>query len=213
MDGALKVNWDGYWEGFMSNPLIEKLRFNLVKGAYQRLLRSIVLPINPKFCELGAGTGKVSRFLGDAYGADITIVDNNSKALTINQEIFKDFIGQHKQIAKNVLDLSALDQHFDLVHSGGLIEHFVTKAREAIIKIHVDLVKPGGFILILVPVRNIWYRILNEGIFKTLHLLDQIPEEPWSLQELESALKRHGGEIIATTMVITELGVLARKTS
>jgi len=210
--GELKVNWDAYWQGFMSNPAIEHVRFDLVKGAYQRLLKIANLPKNPSICELGAGTGKTSRFLGDVYQASITVVDNNSKALAINREIFKDFQGEHRQINSNVLDL-AIHEKFDLVHSGGLIEHFVDQARDSIITIHGDLVKPNGYLLVLVPTKNIWYKILNEGIFKSLHLLDQIPEVPWSFQELETALGRHGFRLLAKTTVVTELGVLAQKTS
>jgi 2-polyprenyl-3-methyl-5-hydroxy-6-metoxy-1,4-benzoquinol methylase len=39
--------------------------------------------------------------------------------------------------------------YFDVVHSGGLIEHF-EDARE-IVRIHVELLKPGGVALITVP--------------------------------------------------------------
>lgn len=211
MQGALKVNWDAYWQGFMSNPLIEALRFDLVKNAYQKLLESILIPPGSHFCELGAGTGKVSLFLGLTYNADITIVDNNKAALAINRVIFKDFPGLHQQIDKDALELSGMDQQFDMVHSGGLIEHFVGEARERIIAVHAGLVKPGGYMIILVPVRNVWYKILNEGFFKFLHLLDQIPEEPWTITELNAALKRHGFEILRSTFVVTELGVIAQK--
>lgn len=196
----------------MSNTAIEHLRFNLVKGAYQRLLTAAALPTQPTICELGAGTGKTSRFLGDHYQANITVVDNNEQALTINRGIFANFKQSHRQIKSNVLELN-LSESFDLVHSGGLIEHFVDEARDKIIQVHADLVKPGGYLLILVPTRNTLYKILNEGIFKALRLLDQIPEVPWSLAELKASLERHHFRILKTTTVVTELGILAQKTS
>ena len=207
----LDVNWDSYWKGFMSNPLIEVVRFNLIRRACERLLRTFSSESRPKFCELGAGTGSISRFFGDKYKADIAIVDSNPMALELSREVFKDFVHHFQSINRDVFNLKDFAGQFDLVHSGGLIEHFIGTARSEIIKVHCDLVKPGGYILILVPIHNGWYRILNEGIFKFLHLLDHIPEVPWSLSELSGQLDQYGFQIVAQTTVITELGILAKR--
>lgn len=209
--GRLEVDWDGYWQGFMSIPLIEAVRFALIKGACERLLKQFPRREGCRFCELGAGTASVSRYLGDTYQADITIVDSNPRALDLSRGTFAGFPRRFHAVPRDVFDLKDYEGRFDLVHSGGLIEHFVGEARDRIIEAHCALAKDHGYLMILVPIRNTWYKILNEGIFKGLRLLDHIPEVPWSLEELEAELQRRGFRIIATTTVITELGVLARR--
>ncbi len=209
--GRLKVNWDSYWQGFMTIPCIEAVRIRLIEQAYQRLLRKFSLKGKPRFCELGAGTASVSRFLADQYQADTVIVDSNAHAITLSQKTFADFSGQFTAVYKDVFDLDEFAGQFDLVHSGGLIEHFSDETRDRILKVHCDLVKEDGCVLILVPIENMWYRILNYGIFKYLHLLDEIAEIPWSLSELSDRLKKYNFEIVAKTTVISELGVLAKK--
>jgi 2-polyprenyl-3-methyl-5-hydroxy-6-metoxy-1,4-benzoquinol methylase len=211
VNGRLYANWDSYWKGFMTIPAIEWVRFRLISQTCDRLLKPFAPSMQPKFCELGAGTGVVSRYLGDKYGADITIVDSNPQALQLCQETFKNFPQKFIPVQSDVFELEKYAGQFDLVHSGGLIEHFVDEARGRIIQVHCDLVKEGGHILILVPVLNIWYRILNLGIFKWLHLLDEIHEVPWSWEELSKALDQRGFQIVTKATVVTELGVLARK--
>lgn len=211
IQGRLNVNWDAYWKGFMSFSAIEVVRFALVKGAYNRLLRPMRNISNPAFCELGAGTAAVSRYLADRYGARTVIVDSNPQALQLSTKTFADCTYEFKALNRDVFDLADHAQQFDLVHSGGLIEHFVDDAREKIIRVHCDLVKDKGYLLILVPTHNFWYGVLNEGIFKFFHLLDKIPEVPWSLEELTAALSKHRFKVLSTTSVVTELGVLAQK--
>ena len=213
INGKLNVNWDVYWRGFMSFPIVEFVRFRLIKRGCERLLKSFSSDDNPSFCELGAGAGAVSRYLGERYKAAITIVDSNPKALQISKKTFENFPYQFSLIKKDVFDLNESVGKFDLVYSGGLIEHFVGADRDLIVKVHCDLVKDNGYLLILVPVFNMWYRILNEGVFKYLHFLDEIPEVPWSLFELSNSLEKNGFGIISTTTVISELGVLAKKLS
>jgi len=213
MEGRLNVNWDAYWKGFMSFPFVEAVRFSLVRAAYERLLRSFSIGHNPKFCELGAGTASVSRYLGDKYKAEITIVDSNPQAIQLAQRNFENYPSRFLPLNCDVFELRPYHHQFDLVHSGGLIEHFINEAREAIVRVHCDLVKEEGYLLIFVPTYNIWYRLLNEGVFKFLHLLDKVPEVPWSFEELSMLLKQYGFYIMASTHVVTELGVLAKRIS
>ena len=91
MNEKLPVNWDGYFKNFVNKPLIESLRSRLVKGAYERLLRGITFRKASHFCELGAGTAVMSRFLGEKYDAQIIIVDNNKTALDLSKKSFKNF--------------------------------------------------------------------------------------------------------------------------
>lgn len=211
IQGRLNVNWDAYWKGFMSFPAIEVVRFALVKGAYNRLLRAMAVSKNPAFCELGAGTASISRYLGDHYKARTTIVDSNPQALQLSSKTFYDYTDGFEALHRDVFDLADRAHQFDLVHSGGLIEHFIDDAREKIVRVHCDLVKDKGYILILVPTHNFWYKILNEGVFNFFHLLDKIPEVPWSLEELTATLRKYGFKVLSTTSVVTELGVLAQK--
>lgn len=210
-DGRLHADWDSYLAGFASNPLIDRVRFRLVRGAYDRLLRGASFGDRPSFCELGSGTAVISRYLGDRYGADITAVDSNDTAMSMGSEAFLGYPNGFTSMMSDVFDLAPLAGSFDLVHSGGLIEHFVGDLREAVVKAHCDLAAEDGRVLMLVPTRNAWYRVLNEGVFAALHLLDDVDEIPWSLGEVEAALARCGFRVIVRTSVISELGVLAAR--
>jgi|GEM_PF-1579041 len=211
IEGRLKVNWDSYWNGFIKIPFIEPLRFFLIKCACDRLLSSFKPNGAIRICELGAGTGAVSLYLSQRYQSQPAVVDDNPHALKLCKETFQGFKGRLEVIQRDVFDLEDYAGQFDLVHSGGLIEHFVDKSREGIVKVHTNLVKSDGHVMILVPVVNGWYRFLNYGLFKFFHLLDEIPEVPWTYQELKEVLARQGFEIIARTNVISEIGVLARR--
>ena len=90
----------------MSFPLIEAIRFFLVKGAYERLLKSFAVGPHPKFCELGAGTASVSRYVGEKYKADITIVDNNPQAIQLSQRNFENYPREFLALARDVFDLA-----------------------------------------------------------------------------------------------------------
>ncbi len=209
--GRLDVNWDSYWNGFIKIPMVEPLRFFLIKRACDRLMKPFKAQGKVRMCELGSGTGSVSRYLAETYNGIPTVVDNNPHALELCKKTFDGFAGELKVIERDVFNLKEYAGQFDLVHSGGLIEHFVDESRDGIIKLHCDLASANGYLMILVPVVNWWYRLLNYGIFKFLHLLDEIPEVPWTYQELEAALDRHGFKIVARTNVISEIGILAKR--
>ncbi len=210
--GRLDVKWDSYWDGFMTNPVIENVRFGLISRAVDRLMRGFQTDkMHPKICELGAGTAVVAKYLGDKYQGDITVVDSNEEALRLSKETFKDYKNPYKLVASDVFALQGKVEPQDLVVSGGLIEHFVGDARDLIVKAHCDLVAPGGYTLILVPMTNLWYKVLNGFVFKHLHLLDEIPEVPWSYEELSTSLAKFNFKIVTKTTVISELGVLAKR--
>ncbi|MBF0387040.1 MAG: class I SAM-dependent methyltransferase [Candidatus Omnitrophica bacterium] len=212
IQGRLEVRWDTYWSGFMNSPLIEFVRFRLVAGAYDRLVRHLPATVEIKrICELGAGTGTMSKYLARRYSSAVVLVDSNAEALRLSGELFEGQAVSCQRVEKDVFDLEALHGAFDLVHSGGLIEHFIGAARREIVPVHCRLAGPGGRVIILVPVRNWFYRLLNEGVFRAFKLLQDIPEVPWSLAELEEALRLCGFRIVARTMVLTELGVLAER--
>ena len=176
-----------------------------------RLLKSYNPSANPEFCELGSGTGALSRFLGELYLADIVAVDNNRKASKLIQDTLTNYRYGFTYINRNVLSLTYNEKKYEIVHSGGLIEHFVDEAREQIIEIHCNLVSENGYLLILVPTPNLYYKVLNEGVFKYFHLLDEIPEVPLSYEELETRLSKHEFKIIERTSVLTEIGILAKR--
>lgn len=195
----------------MSWPAVEAFRFYVIKNLYSRLLSGISFPAGCHLCELGAGTGSISRFLGDKFNASVTLVDNNPSALNFIKKTFQEFPNKWSIVAKDVFDLGELECSFDLAHSGGLIEHFTGPSRKRIIKTHTDLVKKSGYLIIFVPIKNTWYHFLNEGIFKFFRLLEEIPEEPWTLTELSAALNQNGFKILRHTQTLTQLGVLAQR--
>jgi hypothetical protein len=67
---------------------------------------------------------------------------------------------------EDFLQTSFPSRSFDLVYSLGLIEHFTGKSLEEMIRKHVELLKPGGTALIVIPNFRSWYGRLFAKIDK-----------------------------------------------
>lgn len=123
-----------------------------------QLLRREVKP-GTKFLEIGCAPGKTLAWVSAALGADVSGLDYSAQGIQVSRKVF-DSVGvhgdlRHEDIFHNSFDCGT----FDVVYSGGVIEHFDDPAE--IVKIHVNLAKPGGLALIIIPnFRGFYGRIL-----------------------------------------------------
>lgn len=95
------------------------------------------------------------------------------------------------------LSTTSHSSSFDLVVSGGLVEHFIGSSFEHVLNQHLHSLKPGGIAIVSLPnmhgVRYFWHSLFDYSSFK-LHSLDSM-----SLSCLSSYYSCFGNEILLST--------------
>jgi 2-polyprenyl-3-methyl-5-hydroxy-6-metoxy-1,4-benzoquinol methylase len=106
-----------------------------------------------KAIEIGSGAGVYSLILAQR-GACVTLLDHSNEALMLAKKYF-DALGLTASfVFDDALNLKTqLWEKFDVAASFGTVEHFAYPQRFSIAKAHLDLVKPGGIVIISVPNR------------------------------------------------------------
>lgn len=147
--------------------------------------------------ELGAGRG-LNGFLFAERGASVTLLDNVPLALEQAQTLFE---AHGLSFTAADVDLFELPDElrgvFDVSMSYGLCEHFLGERRLAVVRAHLDVLRPGGLALIGVPNRHgVVYRAWK----KALTASGSWPlgtEEPFTAAELTTLARSAGGEPLA----------------
>ncbi|MFX0098172.1 MAG: class I SAM-dependent methyltransferase [Candidatus Hodarchaeota archaeon] len=148
--------WESVWKRMTTNPALSKM-LGVAQNHTKSLMAKHVVPFaeNPKsICELGCGSATGSLFLASLLpGVKVFLIDLNERILKIAEERFKD---AGMEVETLNIDIFTLDfkQKFDIVHSGGLLEHFDNP--EDVLNAHVNFTKKGGISFISIP-RNCWY--------------------------------------------------------
>ncbi len=107
--------------------------------------------------EVGSGAGVHSLVLAK-HGAKVTLIDYSEKALMLARKHFDSLGLPGFFLCANVLNLEPnLREKFDIAMSFGTVEHYRYPERLVIAKAHMDLVRPGGVVIISVP--NRWFFI------------------------------------------------------
>jgi len=157
----------------------------------RRLLKGVSLPGEPRILELGAGTGFVTKWLLNQYPGRAVLVDNN-------QASYEYYAAQPLNDYPNIeylrQDIFALDlpRAFDIVCSFGLLEHF--KDKKDILRAHTRFLKPGGYIIILVPLDS----ILNRVYWEAHPELNLGYRELLTEREFQAALTEQGLSVVRT---------------
>lgn len=122
----------------------------LWESLYPRLLP---LQHGLRLLEIGSAPGTTLLRMHDRFGYVPFGVEYSDSGAELNRETFR----RHGVPATNVIHADVFSEafqqeyreHFDLVMSGGFIEHFMD-VREVIAR-HLSLLKPGGFLIITIP--------------------------------------------------------------
>jgi SAM-dependent methyltransferase len=205
------TNWDDHFATIARRAnLVESVRIRQVFAAYKRLLRDVTLR-SPRVLELGAGTGHASLRLVDAFGGRATLVERNDKAIALSRALWRER-GLGAQVEHVRGDLLAFDGAgaFDLVHSGGVVEHFHGPDQARVVASHARAVAPGGLLAILVPVDTIQYRAFR-GALRAIGKWIYTDEVPWPVELAPRLFAPHGLQLIAETTCGHERGYLFRR--
>jgi cyclopropane fatty-acyl-phospholipid synthase-like methyltransferase len=206
------TNWDDHFAtiGRRSN-LVEAIRIRQVFAAYQRLLRGVDLPRAPRLLELGAGTGHASLRLVAAYGGRATLVERNRAALALSRRLWRER-GLADRVTHVEGDLLAHDGAgaYDLVHSGGVVEHFHGPDQDRVVASHARAVAPGGLLAILVPVDTARYRAFRATL-RAVGKWIYTDEVPWPVELAPALFAPHGFRLVSWTTCGHERGYLLRR--
>ena len=187
-------NWDEHWPTVKKGSLLTKIYHRSAFNAYKRLLDGKLL--KPDIFEIGCGTGELSARLVERYGGSVTVLDSSSEALKIAEGNFKARNIQAKIIKSDIFDFSS-DKKYDLVHSEGLIEHFIGEKQEEMVERHRMLARKGGYVLISVPMSTWYYRLWRSWKEKRgdWHFGYEMP---MTTEELRKVMESAGLEVIST---------------
>lgn len=115
------------------------------------------LPRTGKALEVGCGSARLLCRMGREAPLELFAVDNVPTALALAEATARVFGVQVKPVTGDALALPFETGTFDLVLSGGLLEHFPDP--EPVLAEMVRVLKPGGvFYADVVPRRVSWYR-------------------------------------------------------
>lgn len=206
--------WNRFWANGVTNFYLNLpasrsiehfVRRQLHYKAIGKLLGSISL-FQKDIIELGSGTGSNSIHLARFYKAkSITLVDFSEKALTRVRE--ESCSCRVVKVKKNILKFSP-QKNYDFVHSTGLIEHFFDKERSLVMKKHAQCVRPGGLVMVWVPIFSSAFTIIQK-----INRCLGIKEIPFTKDELQILCRENNLDIVrdGETVFGALYGILARK--
>ncbi|RLJ10204.1 MAG: hypothetical protein DRP15_00810 [Candidatus Aenigmatarchaeota archaeon] len=140
-------NWSKFWSRFVE--ITKKIDLNgttYMFEYYKHMLGDFSFK-NKKVLELGCGTG-INSILMASLGAKVTVVDYSREALNIVKKLSD---GLNIELVHRDIFEWDIENEFDLVHSEGVVEHFLMPKRQEIIDIHTKSAKRNGKVLIIVP--------------------------------------------------------------
>jgi len=154
----------------ISNDMVFSIRKHLKESNYkmglmmnvmmENLLNNLDME-NSRILELGAATGFLTRFLIAKYNCSGVLIDKNEESYHAYLKSCRDTdLGDSiEYYVEDVFKFKSKEK-YDVVCSFGLIEHFYDK--EDIMNVHKKFVKPGGIIMILVPLDTPLTRVFYE---------------------------------------------------
>ena len=101
--------------------------------------------------ELGCGGANVSlTLIGETLVDKVVLVDFSNKIKSYIEKVI-DHTGYNIEFKKSDVLKFKTKEKFDIVYSGGLLDHFDGKDIDKAFKKHVSLCKPGGYVVTVVP--------------------------------------------------------------
>ena len=137
--------WDGFWEHH-DEDLLQTGADYWANFAWQvgfEFWQEVFTKFSPgrKMLECGAGSARVSLHMA-RQGYDCTMLDNSSEGLAAGKASFEKAGQKGAFVLGDVEKLDFTDNTFDVLYSGGLIEHF--RDVRPVFKEMVRVLKPGG---------------------------------------------------------------------
>lgn len=166
--------WDEEWRRLPPSRAYADLQWverNYLYRSFDALLAR-VLPVDPgrRFIEMGAGPGRWMIYFHRRFGYRVAGCDYSP----VSCELARHNLAA-AGIAGEVIeaDFMALQGQYDVVFSGGVVEHF--DRPEEVVAAFARLVVPGGYLVTDVPnlggLSGLYHRLLKPATFETHRLV------------------------------------------
>ncbi|MFZ5828404.1 MAG: methyltransferase domain-containing protein [Bacillota bacterium] len=134
-----------------------------------------------RILEAGSGTGRISLELARA-GAELTLVDFSPVALQGSRQLFRAGGVAGRFVEADLKAVPLPDRSFDVIWSGGVLEHYDPPEQAALLREMARLLRPGGKLIMLTPyARCLPYR-LSKWVMELVGRWRYGKEDPvWSL--------------------------------
>jgi ubiquinone/menaquinone biosynthesis C-methylase UbiE len=188
--------WDLEWERFNYRLLkrhMLKLTYNMRKHQLYSHIKKLssTAARSIKLLDVGCGAGLRTLILAKTFPIKLYLIDNSHEALKLAEANAK-LIGVDNVDVKygNVLRIPYPDEFFDVVYSGGVLEHLSGNNRYVSFKEMLRVTRKGGTIFVHVPNSASPLATLGKTLTKLLKLWSFGLEIPYSRMEAESIIKR-----------------------
>jgi ubiquinone/menaquinone biosynthesis C-methylase UbiE len=146
--------WDHIWSekrratsGKLGSILARDIIHRTVAGILEK---EIPDPQGKRILEEGSGTGLVSLDLARS-GSTIFLLDKSEEALALSRINFGRAGADFLAVQASILDLPFGNESFDIVWSGGVIEHFKEEEQVRILKEMLRVSTPEGRVIVIAP--------------------------------------------------------------
>jgi SAM-dependent methyltransferase len=199
------------WDRYHKRVRVSQRFLWTVWRAYASLLRGFSFSEPIKIIELGCGTGYHTLQMTRLYPvAKVTLVDANASVIRDTERRMSFLECEKEFLLKDLFSLD-LEERYDVVHSQGLLEHYTPQEQRKLIRLHRDLLAPGGIAIILVPTPSLTYRFWR-GLLERLHLWIYSDEVALSREEFIRQLEASGLEILKIQGChLIEVGAVCRR--
>lgn len=185
--------WDSLWKSatrpktFRNAPLFY-LQFNSLMKKHVKE--------GSKLLEIGCGGGKFLVYFGQNFNCELFGIDYSPAGYQLAQKNLELSGLRGTVVCEDVFNCRTIPkQSFDVVFSGGFIEHFDDP--ELVLKKHIEYLKPGGLLIIEVP--NITG--LQGFVLRTLESACFFELKPLPAKMLENILSKLGLKIRESTCI------------
>jgi 2-polyprenyl-3-methyl-5-hydroxy-6-metoxy-1,4-benzoquinol methylase len=138
-----------YWEATHSRPRWRlPSRLNVGVNNALRLISSHVRP-GMRVLEIGCAPGKRLAYLAKVMQARVCGLDYSEPGISFCRELFSKLGLEAEFRCEDLFHTTFPEGSFDVVYSLGVVEHF--EDPQPVVERHLNMVKPGGIVLITVP--------------------------------------------------------------
>lgn len=201
-----KSDWDRHWKS--TARLMGVYEF-LQKEQLKRYLELIGNRLDKKsrILEIGCGSGYLTRSLCRRFNCSAVLVDSSKEAHRLYKRHANNRGIEFRHM--DAFDLSDKNE-FDLVFSDGVIEHFVGKKQERLIRIHRNAAKKGGCVVLFVPCKSKRYELFKK-VQQMAGLWNYGFERPYTKTEFEQLLRENDLAPEKFSRGFWEIGAVATK--